>query len=405
MDLSFREATKDDLDRLLDIHLAAFPDPRGLLDRRRGFVANPFGPLEDLVVAEEDGVIVAHAFLFGVPMYFGRKAVKVGCVASVGVAPEARGRGVGSALLAQLHRLSDARGDALTMLYAFRQGFYARHGYAATTPRRRLVVDPRSIPRPFCDLARGRTRSPRLGEREAIERAYDRAAVRESGWLERPAAFWDRLFARERRHIVVLEGKVEGEIAGYVAFELAQEEAHAETTLVVDEIVADDDHARRALLGFLGTMRGQVAEIVLEVALDDPLDVALVDADGRRYGTADVEHDLGTLVGGPMVRIDDVPRAVEARGYTGSATFDVVLEGEDDSMAVSVRVEDGAAEVSDARGGPALRTSRRGLSAILYGAVRPSDAARVGLLDADPRLLERLDRIMGIPPLLPLDPF
>lgn len=405
MDLVFRRATPDDLDRLLAIHVAAFPDPRPSEERRRNFVANPFGGLDALVVAEQGGVVVAHAFSFSHGVSFGGRDVPTGCIASVGVAPEARGMGVARALVRHLHRAADARGDALTMLYAFRQGFYARLGYAGSTPRRRLAIDPRAVPYAFCMQSRGRARAPTPADRDAIVRAYVRASRRTSGWLARPEALWDRIFARERRHVIVLDG-AEGELAAYVAFELVQAEAHAATRLIVDELVADDAAARRALLGCLGAMRDQVAAIEIEVALDDPIDHALVDADGRDFGDAEIEHRLGVVVGGPMVRVEDVPRAVEARGYQGSAAFDLVMADADDEIAVSVAIDDGVARVSAARGAAsALRTTRPGLSAILYGGLAPSAAAGLGLVDADPRLLARLDPVLALPPLLPLDLF
>src|SRR6185295_4980883 len=151
-------------------HLAAYPDVRGVEERRRGFLSCPFGSLETCVVAERGGEIVAHAFLFPFEAFFGGRAVKTGGIASVAVAPEARGQGVGAALLGRLHRASDVRGDALTLLYAFKTGFYARLGYAQGASRKRLEIDPRSIP------WQGTVRAARGEDRDAIERAYLRSA-------------------------------------------------------------------------------------------------------------------------------------------------------------------------------------------------------------------------------------
>src|SRR5690606_2116982 len=99
-----------------------------------------------LLLAERDGDVVGQAFLYPLSAWFGGREVRVGGVASVAVAPEARGTGVAAALLARLHARSDRRRDALTMLYAFRDGFYARHGYAPTSTRHRLAVAAGAIP-------------------------------------------------------------------------------------------------------------------------------------------------------------------------------------------------------------------------------------------------------------------
>jgi predicted acetyltransferase len=412
-DLRFRAATADDLDRVLEIHMSAFPDERTVDERRRNFTASRFGSLDDLVVAERGDDIVGQAFLFPLESWFGGRAVPMGAVASLAIALEARGQGVGTALLGQLHVASDVRGDALTMLYAFRQRFYARLGYGTSSSRRRLAIDPASIPSSWRALARGRVRRARGEDKAAMRAAYTRAAGKTSGWLTRSDAFWDRHLARERRHFLVAEQLGRTGVAGYVAFELVQEEAHAATSITVDEIVADDDVTRLALIGALAAMRDQVAEIELEVDAEDPLELALVDSDRRRFGTGLVEHDLGTLVGGPMVRIDDVPRAIEARGYAADGAFDIVIhapEGEGngagDEIAVSVRVDGGRAEVSSARGASAsLRTSRAVLASLLYGGLAPSDAVRLGLADADARTLARADAILAMAPLAPIDPF
>lgn len=415
-DLRFRAATADDLDRILEVHMTAFPDSRGIEERRRSFLANPFGTLDDMIVAEREGTIVGQAFLFPLGGWFGGRAVRLGAIASLGVAAEARGQGVATALVSRLHVASDVRGDALTMLYAFRQRFYAKLGYGTSTSRRRLAIDPASVPSAWRALARARVRRARGDDKEAILSVYSRVGATTTGWLSRSDSFWDRHLARERRHFLVAS-QPGGAVSGYVAFELHQDEPHAAVTLSVDEIAADDDTTRLALIGALAAMKDQVAEIELEVDATDPLDHALLDSDGRRFGNGVVEHDLGTSVGGPMVRIEDVPRALEARGYPADGAFDLVVHGGDsgdadrtngasEEIAVSIRVEGGRAEVSAARGAAgALRTTRACLASVLYGGLRASDAVRMGLADADPRTLARADAVFALPPMLPIDAF
>jgi len=398
-DLRFRPATPDDVDAILELHFAAFTDERSATERRRNFTANPLGSLSDFVLALRGDDIVGQAFLFPLEAWFGGRAVRVGAIASLAIAPEVRGQGVATALLQHLHVTADVRGDAVTMLYAFRQRFYARLGYGTSCSRKRLAIEPNAIPASWRALARARVRRVRGEDKDLMMRAYVRAASRTSGWLTRSDTFWDRHLSRERRHFLVADG-------GYVAFQLRQGEAHAATTLTVDELVADDDLTRQALLGALGSMRDQVAEIELEVDANDPLELALVDSDGRRFGTDAVEHDLGTIVGGPMLRIEDVQRALEARGYYADGTLDVVVHGAGEELAISVQVRDGRAEVSAALGAAAaLRMTRATLASVLYGGLRASDAARLGLVDADARTLARADAVFALPPLAPVDPF
>jgi predicted acetyltransferase len=389
--IAFRRATEDDLERLVTIHTSAFPDPRSFEARERNFTKNRFGALHDLRVAVRDGEIVAHAFLFAFEVGFGGARVRAGGIASVGVAPEARGSGVGAALLAHLHDEANARGDALTILFAFRQGFYARHGYAAATPTRRLVFSPASIPRAWGGAVRAAA-----GDRAAIAAAYDRALARTTGWLARDERAWEPLLLDERRSWIVAERN--GAVSGYVAWSLAQSEAHAKTTLHVREIVADDEASKRALFAAIGAQRDQISECTLTIADDDPILFALSDADRARFGTADAEHVLGEIHAGPMVRVVDVRRAISARAYRadGELTFGC---GE----TVSVRVASGRASFGGS--GPTIRLDRATLGAILYGALRPSDAAHLGLLDADASTVLLADRIVALAPYFALDPF
>ncbi len=401
MRLRFRRATEADLDRVLDVHLAAYPDDLGIEARRRLFTSNPFGGLRHLMLAEHAAEIAGFAFLYPHRAWFGGREVGVGGIASVAVAPEARGRGVATALLAELHRISNRRRDAVQMLHAFRRGFYERLGYASAAPRLRLYVAPEAIPPEYRVLARDDVHRLRASDRRGLEGAYARAAAHASGWFARNRRRWDRLHARERRQTLLLRRG--HRVTGYVAFELVQSELHGRTVAVVDELIADDDETRRALWGALSGLRDQVAEIEIEVDLADPIDRVLVDPDRRRFGTREVEHSIGTLVGGPMVRIEDPVRALEARGYAAKGSFDVQLR--DGDFHVGVRIAHGVAAVGRPLRRYVLRTTRKGLAAMLYGALRPSDAARLGLADADADALARVDAILAMPPLLPVDPF
>ena len=396
-DHSFRSATEEDVPRLLEVHLASYPGPYSVEMRKRNFLSNAYGSIENLTVVEVGGDIVAHAFLFAFEASFGGRKTKVGGVASVAVAPEARGRGIGRALMKKLHAMSDARGDAITMLYPFRQGFYGALGYAPVTSRRRISFDPRAVPEAWRELAQSRSIRRAKGEdREHIESLHAAAAARTNGWITRSSARWDALFSRERRHHLVTDG-------GYVAFTIDQEHTYGEAVILVEELVAIDDVARCTLYGALSAMRDQIHEIVIELPHDDPIDHALVDMDRRRFGNDNVDHALGEIVTGPMVRIEDVHRAIESRGYRdGDLSFDVVV---DDEIAMAVSITDGRASVSGARGGAVLNASRATLAGIFYGGLRATDAARLGLIDAEPKLLERIDAVVALPPLAPIDGF
>ena len=374
--LRVRPAQDGDLDRLVAIHLAAFPDDRGIEARRRNFTANAFsGPgLHDLRVAETaGGELVAHAFLFRFGATFAGRVVPTAGIASVGVAPEARGQGVATAFLSALHEEALARGDVLSLLYPFRAGFYRRLGYAPVTPLIRLSFSPHAIPASFRSARP--VRVARGEDRAGLVAAYAAHAARSTGLLDRPHSLWERKLLNERRHVLVLPTAEEGGgLDGYVTFRHAQREPHAATDLEVDELIGASDAARRALLGALAAQRDQVREIHLTLANDDALALALAleDADRAREGTEDVEHPLGVALAGPMVKVLDVPRALAARGVTHPLPVSLTPEV---------------------------------LASIAFGGVSARDAARIGWIDADAATVAALDARLAIPPFEVVDPF
>lgn len=401
--LAIRTAREEDLDRLIEIHSSAFPDPRGFEERERALRSNSLGELDDLYVAERGGRVVAHAFLFPLQAWFGAKRVDFGAVASLGVAPEARGEAVARTLLDELHRKANERGNAFTLLYPFRQGFYARTGYVSASPTRLLTLDPRAIPRSWAtsSQALGIVRAARGNDRAGIIAAYDAVARKRTGWIVRPDRLWERRLVDERRRWFVLDQ--DGSVAGYVCWTLKQHEPHAETRLEVGDLVAQDEAARRRLLALVGAQRHQVGQVTLEVGDDDPIDRALLDMDSATYGNERVEHAIGTVVSGPMVRIADVARAIEARGYYSEGFVDLAVDG---GPPRGVEIRKGTATTGPARGGPLVRIEGRALAATLYGGLTASDAARLGWLSVDePTTLRLADDLFAQPPFFALDAF
>lgn len=403
---TFRTATLEDVDRLVEIHTAAFPDDRGHAERRRNFLENPLGSLDDLHLVLHEGRIVGHAFLFSLGAYFGGLRLAVGGIASVGIAPEARRRGAASALLAHLEGVAQRRGALLTMLYAFRQTFYARHGYAPVSPQLRLVLDPRSIPAAWiAEATRAPLRAATGADRLSLEAVYAYAAERSTGWLERPRALWESKLLSPRIHGILLPSS--GGLAGYVLLEHLQAELHAATRLLVHELVAEDDVARRTLLGCLGAQADQVHALELDLAEGDPLLFALRDPDGDRHGKERLEHALGTVGAGPMLRIVDVARALEARGYALRAHVTLDVAGK----LWDVDVRDGRPRVTPVAPAAAadmmadLGLDEATLASVAFGGLRVSQACALGLARATPARLAELDALFALPPFSVLDSF
>ncbi len=405
-DLTVAPAKESEIERLIAVHLTAFPNGRGVEVRRRNFLANPRGGFDRLLVARrggDDGEPVGHAFLFGLDGLFGGAKVRVGGIASVGVATEARGSGVARVLLEHLHAQSLAEGHAITMLYAFRQGFYARHGYVQAPSQRRLSIAPAALAHFKSRVAGHHLRVangddlPRLRELHALE------AARHTGWVLRTETSWLRLLADDRVSVIVAVR--DGVTRGAIFTALLQDESHARTRLRVDDLLTEDAEARAALYAHLHAQRDQVAEILLEVPDGDPLELALVDADAHGFGVEELEHPLGIVSGGPMMRIVEPARALAARGYTATVEDTIVLEVDGRKLSVHAgagvptRVEE-SAEPAD------LRLDTRALTALAFGGWKASSLVDLGwaeVLSVD--TIVRTERLFALAPFFSRDPF
>lgn len=387
--LTFRPAREDDLDRLIDIHSMAFPDARGEEPRRRNFMANPLGRLQDLQVALAGDVIVGHGFLFPLELWYAGRPVRCGGIASIGIAPEARGHGVGAALVHHLHELADARQDAITLLYGFRQGFYQRLGYTPWPPFKRLTFTPRAVPKEMAnELGReGWTWTAARGDdRDAIVHLHEKVVRVQSGQFRRPLALWEHRWSDPRQHAFVL--RRQGQVRGYLSFALHMPEVHGKTTLHVTDWWSDGMDAQRAGLAFLGSMRDQVHEVEVDLALTSPLDRLLVDADAARFGTELAEHTVGTLQGAPLIRMVQVERALSSRGYPRDGGCELFVKNT--SNAYRLLVRDGEAKIhrvpsqdGTLSGLPRLTVSWETLGALAFGGLSVTDAMALGWASVD----------------------
>jgi len=413
-----RTAREEDVEQLVEMGLCAYPDSGGFEVRRRNLMQNSFGNLNDVRVIEKDGRIAGQAALYSIELWLGGRRVPSAAVASVSVAPGERREGISRALLEQLHAEVDAQKAALTLLYPFREGFYARLGYATTAPLVTIRVATGAFAHaPFlADAALGfafRTlEGPLVAEARLL---YEEVAATQAGRMVRTEARWLRLFSREARHWMAAVG-TSGRVEGYVSFSYDVPVSHGRQTLVVHELTARDGRARRALLFALGKQRDQVDDVELTAAHGDPLLFAFYDAPGSRRGIAAIEHPLGTLGAGPMVRLADAARALTLRGYPVDGELDIVVsETSATSKTLHLVVRNGAGQASSdgERPAGADRAGKRPvielllstLGSIVAAGLQPSDAAELGLLRGQVTAVAMADSLFAGPRFQCLDPF
>ena len=123
--LRYRAARRTDVETLVDLSLRAYR-VSSAESRRDFFSDHPRFSLRDVRVGELDGEIVSSLVLYPLHTFVRGVKLSVTGIGSVAVSPEHRRRGVAEALVRATLREMRQRGDALSLLYAFRSDFYRR---------------------------------------------------------------------------------------------------------------------------------------------------------------------------------------------------------------------------------------------------------------------------------------
>ena len=373
MTIDIRTLTPDDHEAVHDLVSQAFSARPRPYDPSR-----PTMPDDGRLGAFVDGRLVGHCGIWAMGQWFGGRQVPMGGIGAVAVAPEMRGSGVGSALLARALNTMRARGQALSVLYPATVGPYRRAGWELAGSYVRREVAARSLA--------GLPAARDTGLREATDddlpamvACYDRVAPAHNGMIARPAPLAHRVLGaggggdgRTFRYVAHRDG----EVVGYVVYDHAEaDDVGGFFRLRVTELVGVDRDAELALLHLVASHRSVVEVVTLPSRPADPLLLALAEDDLRAPPRP--WHWMARLV--------DAPAAVAARGYLAGLDVQVPLTIVDAAVDANagryvLAVEDGHGALTP--GGPGRVTVTIGdLSALFTGWANPADLRRLGRLD------------------------
>lgn len=250
-------------------------------------------------------------------------------IASVGVAPTHRRRGVLTAMMrAQLTAQYESGAEALAVLRPSEAAIYGRYGYGPATRGSRFRCEKREMR--FGEAAESGAGTVRLLARDrarpVIEEVYDLARRHRVGWPDRQAAHWEVRLADEpgvRGGATALRFAVhtepDGRATGYALYRHSAGRDAAGNdagTVQVEELAALPGPAYAALWRYLAGI-DLLPWLDFEAAADEPLPHLLTDPRAVRQ----------TVVDRLWVRTVDVARALTERRY--SVPLDLVLEVED----------------------------------------------------------------------------
>jgi len=347
-------------------------------ERREAFLA--LDPAR-LVGAFEGVRLVGMVGVHALAQYFGGRAVPMGGVHTVAVAPHRRGEGLGRRLLAEALAGMRERGEALSTLFPATTRLYRAQGFelaGATVWRRIAPRDLDPLPRP----AGARLREVAPAEIPRLAACHAELAAATNGFVARAPAFWETAGARHwpGRRIFAAED-ARGRITGYAVYRALEGELGAiggPFRIAVDEILWTERDAGLALWRLLGSWAPQVETIFWRGTAEDPLLLLLRD---QELGfVAEVRW---------MSRLVDAAAAVAARGFADGLEAEAHLELADAALPANagrwaLRVAKGRGELVPGGRGD-LRLDAGALAALFTGWATPDRLARAGRLAGEHR--------------------
>lgn len=304
--------------------------------------------------------------------WFGGRPVPMLGVAAVGVPPEERAGGVARALMTRLLLESREKGYPLSALYASTQHLYRSVGYEQAgfrflyeMPSDGLTVRDRSLPVEKVDPA----------AHSAFHEIYGAVARSSCGCLDRCRGIWLRtVHTDESEPVVAYRIGAPERPEGYVIFTQPRNDRGYD--LRVRDLAAVTPAAMRRILTLFADHRSLATKISWAGSPVEPLLGLLEDQRGVSMG---IERW--------MLRVVDLPKALEARGYPTGVEAEIHLDVDDPLIpenrgrwVLQVRGGDGAVR-QGGRGD--LRTDIRGMAPLYTGMLPPAELRRIGWLEGE----------------------
>lgn len=342
----------------------------------------------DFRFARDGAELVGGLQLRPMGQWFGGRLVPMTGVAGVCVAPEHRSRGAAGALMRAAVLDMRRAGAPISALYPATQAVYRAAGYERAGAEYRIAVNTREIDVLDRSLA---LRAATTADEPAMRASYDRRARLSAGNLDRPETMWDGIFrpipGRAQAYVVEGPGGVEGHV---VCVKRMQPDGGA--NLWCSDVVAHTPAAARRIATFFADHKSMIHEVAWRGSSGDPVLAVLREQSLVHARVWDWF----------MVRILDVAKALEARGYAPGVAGEVHLDVADDALVPEnvgrwlVRVADGRARVE--RGGRGdVRCSIRGLAPLYSGFQSAAELRASGFVEADDASLSAATSVFAGP--------
>jgi predicted acetyltransferase len=246
-------------------------------------------------------------------------------LSAVATPPEYRRQGLVGHLLTQSLAEYRERGTGFCALWPFSHPFYRQFGWGLCSRYGRVTCQPEALTGVGSTKGGSEGRSHEFrrcsaDDWDALDRVYrttnDRDLVMDrtgDWWRKRVFTGWD-----DDPYVIGVER--DGQLVGYLVYDIEEGEADGGRRMVVREAGHVDSAAYRAVLEFCRNHDSQVEECELRGPVDTSLQDLACDP-----GEIDVEIEPG-----PMIRIVDLARALSGLSYPAGIEADLALDVTDE---------------------------------------------------------------------------
>jgi predicted acetyltransferase len=384
MTIEYRPARPEEMPRFVHTDLLSFGNSTApeSIDR---VLAMAWVRPEWTLCAFEDGEPVAQMGTIPFVMRWNGRDVGCGGVTDVGTLPTHRRQGHLRRLMTQAFADMRAANQPVAMLWASMAAIYQRFGYGIAHTRWSYDFDPRTVR--FVDEIATPGRLRLVESQEAWPRicsTYERFAAPRTLTLRREEQWWQRVVVRQWRAemppILLALYEEDGEVLGYVTYYVehplpAGSTSGPDQRIEVRDLVWLTPAAHRALVRYLAGYDLVFSIHSWRTPVDDPL----------FYQVEEPRLLNARAFDGTLVRIVDLPAALEARGFDADGRLRFSFA--DDlcpwnTGSWELEVEGGCGRVRRTDAEPELSLTSRSLAMLASGYQSATALARMAVLPA-----------------------
>jgi predicted acetyltransferase len=342
--------------------------------------------LENFRVICRDGLVAGGLATLSMGLWLSGQSVPMVGIAAVGIAPEYRGSGAAITLMQNTIKELHNQGTPISVLYPATQQLYRKVGYEQggnscvwEISTKDIQIQKQPLPlQPIATL-----------NHEIFHDLYQQQATLTHGYLDRNQAIWQEKIRTDKQETVY--GYFIGSLdqpQGYIIF--SQHSAGDETVIRIRDWVVLTDAAAQTFWAFLAKHRTTLKQVFWRSSIIDSLTLLLPEQ------TAKIKNQKRW-----MLRIIDVYKALQLRGYPLGVETELHLAVQDDLLAANnnkfiLSVTNGRGEVTQGGKGE-LKLDIKGLASLYTGLFIPSNLKLTGKLEATETALLAATQIFSSP--------